>query len=107
MAKQENILPKLPFESQEFFDTWSEWTAFRKENNWPSYKPIGYKNCIRELLELSENNEQKAIAIIRQSLAKGWRGFFPLKNTNTNGQTNGKHTKHDTAVDVIGKYFGK
>ncbi len=106
MAKQENILPKLPFDSEELFTVWSEWIAFRKENNWQSYKPIGFKNCIRELLELSENNEQKAIAIIKQSMAKGWRGLFQLKTPYTN-ERNSTTRKEEALRDIFSDYINK
>lgn len=77
------ILPALPFDSPDFVVKWDEWIAFRKEQNWGNYKPIGLKNVLKDLIELSNNDEETAIAIIDQSLRKGWRGLFKLKD---NGQ---------------------
>ena len=39
-----------------------------------------------ELVKLSGNNEQTAIAILKQSIAKGWTGLFELKQDNKNGK---------------------
>ncbi len=41
------------------------------------------KMMIKELEKLAPNNDRLKIAIIEQSIFYGWRGLFPLKNTNT------------------------
>lgn len=41
------------------------------------------KTLVQELEKLAPNNDKLKIAIIEQSIYYGWRGVFPLKNTNT------------------------
>ena len=65
-------------------EAWDTWTDYRREKNKPAYKPIGLKGVVTELMKLSENDEQQAIAIINQSIAKNWDGFYPLKRHDTN-----------------------
>ena len=56
------------------------WLAYRKEIR-KSYKPIGLRECIKNLQEMSGNNRVVAIAIVKQSIANGWTGLFPLKGS--------------------------
>lgn len=72
-----------PFNSETFMNLWEVWRRFKKEQFNFTYKPIGEQGALKELSELSKGNEETAIKIIRQSIQKGWKGFFNL-------QTNGK-----------------
>jgi len=76
----------FPF-TKNFIPAWDEWKAFKKEQFRFSYKPIGEKGALEALYELSAGNEQMAHAIIKQSIANGWRGLFDLKTT-SNGKVN-------------------
>jgi hypothetical protein len=43
-----------------------------------------------QLTTLAEGDETKAIAIIKNSMANGWKGFFETKTTKLNGKANNK-----------------
>ena len=74
----------LPFLSKEFSNTWSDWLKFRSDIK----KPYKSKHSIEAVLKiLGQNTEQTAIKMIEQSIANGWQGLFPLKNTNPNEPT--------------------
>ena len=75
-----------PFDSDEFKKYWSYWLEFKKEQFNFTYKSnISIQAALNELVKLSNGQEQTAIKIIEQSIAKGWQGFFQLKNeTNAN-----------------------
>ena len=75
----------LPFPSPEFKEWWEQYLTHRKEKKASKYTPTGLKNCFKNLVELSANDEKLAILIIRQSLNKNWTGLFALQNPINNG----------------------
>ena len=81
----------FPFDSNLFLENWNIWKEHRKESDRFSYKPIGEQAALKELVEISKGNEEIAIKIILQSISKGWKGFFELKNNN-HGNKNDKFT---------------
>lgn len=74
--------PPSPFgdELPALTNAWNLWCSYRKEKGKREYKPIGLQGAANELMKLSGNDEQRAIAIINQSIAKSWDGFYPLKS---------------------------
>lgn len=79
-----NFNPEIiyPFESKEFFEKWDLWYEFRKEKRLTKYKKIGEQTALKQLGEMSGQNEETAIKIIMQSIGKGWTGLYELKNNN-------------------------
>jgi hypothetical protein len=78
----------FPFDSEIFKKYWSLWLEFKKEQFNFTYKSnISIQSALNELVRLSNGQEQIAIKIIEQSMAKGWQGFFQLKNE-SNATTN-------------------
>lgn len=63
----------------EFVETWLQYKKERGE----SYKPSGFSVFYKKLLELSNNNTEKAKKIIEQSMANNWAGIFKLKQMET------------------------
>jgi len=88
-----NFLVK-PFESPEFLELWANWKVYKKKQHQFEYKAIQSEQAaLKELAELSNYNEELATKIIHQSIAKGWKGFFKLKEnegTTKNGQSVGE-----------------
>ena len=79
---------EYPFPTKEFKAGWDLWKAYRKKKDkFQYFDEVSEKKALSELFNLSKMNESTALAIIRQSIDKGWKGFFELKNT-TNGTTN-------------------
>ena len=74
---------ELPWTDQRFADAWKLWTDFKKQQFQFTYKPISEQGVLKDLADLSEGNMELAIAIIHQSVKKGWRGLFRLKEENT------------------------
>ena len=76
----------LPFDTELFKSQWQLWKVFRAKEHKFHYKTdISEQAALKELNNLASGDEKNAIAIIHQSMAKGWKGFFELKNT-SNGQ---------------------
>lgn len=78
-----NAQVELPWKDQKFTEAWRLWTNFKKEQFQFSYKQISEQGALKDLTELSAGDMDKAIAIIHQSIKKGWKGFFELKSQDT------------------------
>jgi|DEB0MinimDraft_6_1074348.scaffolds.fasta_scaffold00094_27 hypothetical protein len=77
-TKQTNIL--LPWESDAFIGAWNTWKQERRDRRYKKYTARGEQATLHDLQKISGNDETVAIAIIHQSIAKGWQGLFALKN---------------------------
>ncbi len=81
------VMVTMPFESEEFINYWEMWKEFkRKQFKFTYATPQSEQASLKDLVKLSGGNERIALEIIEQSMAKGWKGFFILKNeTNATG----------------------
>jgi len=61
----------LPFESHEFAEVWHRWTKYRKEIK----KPITPTMAESQLKNLAAMGEGRAIAMIENTISKGWQGL--------------------------------
>jgi uncharacterized protein YdaU (DUF1376 family) len=70
----------FPFSSKTFADQWDVWKEYRSEEHGFKYRsPSTEQAALKKLSTLSQGNEETAIEIIHQSLANGWKGFFPIE----------------------------
>ena len=69
---------EYPYTSNVFLNKWKDWKAHRKAFDKFKYTPQSEKAALTKLQKLAKS-EARAIAIIDQSIEKGWKGFFPLK----------------------------
>ena len=70
-----------PFASAEFAAQWQAWKQYRAtEHNFAYRSAQGEQAALAELGTLANGSETTAIAILHQSMGKGWKGFFELKN---------------------------
>ena len=71
---------ELPFNTVEFAEAWTDWLEYKQEEFKFKYKSKhSLKAAFKKLYKLAEGNEETAIAIIEESMANGWKGFFKLK----------------------------
>lgn len=76
-----------PWETETFWEAWATWREFkRKQHKFVFKLKASEQAALNHLRELSGDSEAIAHAIMRQSLAHGWKGFHELKN-----DTNGTH----------------
>jgi hypothetical protein len=75
--KREEVI--FPFEEQEFLDAWNMWLEERRERRLRKFTPRGEQAALHDLAKMSNQNHETAIAIIKQSIAKGWQGLHPIK----------------------------
>lgn len=90
MGEKTNLV--YPFNSEDFIYSWMAWKEYKKTEFRFKYKSIQSEQAsLSELNNLSGHDKEKAIAIIHQSMAQGWKGFFELKSSsNGKSNTNGK-----------------
>lgn len=78
---------EMPFSEEEFLEAWQGWLVYKKQIG-DSYKsPQSIPLALKNLANASKNDYKKAIAIIHQSIANGWKGLFELKEQKIAPQT--------------------
>ena len=88
------------FDSEVFATQWKLWKVFREKEHKFKYKTaISEQAALNDLSKLAEGEEITAIAIIHQSIAKGWKGFFELKN-NGKGKQSTSESKYQPSDDL-------
>lgn len=96
-------LVEYPF-SEFFKNLWLEWKSYKKTEHRFNYKsPQSEQSALQDLVKKSVGVEETAIAIIQQSMANGWKGFFELKTTNNGNFKNGKHAGNVSAESAFSK----
>ncbi|MEP9947366.1 DNA replication domain protein [Klebsiella sp. GG_Kp154] len=70
-----------PYPEQLNAEAWDEWKAYRSEMRFKAYAPTERSEgaAITELISLSGGNHTRQMQIVKQSMAKGWKGLFELK----------------------------
>jgi hypothetical protein len=86
------VMVTMPFESEKFINYWEMWKEFkRKQFKFTYATPQSEQASLKDLVKLSGGDERIALEIIEQSMAKGWKGFFTLKNEiNATGISNNR-----------------
>jgi hypothetical protein len=78
-GKNEKI--KMAFCGDEIENAWDSWKEYKQVQYKFKYKTLRSEQAaFDELVELSGNDLSTALKIIQQSMAKGWKGLFALKN---------------------------
>ncbi len=88
----------MPWPGEKFSENWNLWKKFKREQFRFSYKKIAEQAALKELAELSAGDEDVAIAIIHQSMSKGWQGLFELK---LQTKKNGNHQETTTERPIV------
>ncbi|MEH9303396.1 DNA replication domain protein [Klebsiella variicola] len=70
-----------PYPEQLNAEAWDEWKAYRSEMRFKAYAPTERSEgaAITELINLSGGSHTRQMQIVKQSMAKGWKGLFELK----------------------------
>lgn len=109
IQKSEKPDPELvyPFETKNFKAQWDHWKVFKKKEFRFNYKSLQSEQAaLTELGNKSNGDEKTAIAIMHQSMANGWKGFFELKKNKNEAASKTNKQIFDTAMESeIGKNF--
>jgi hypothetical protein len=85
-----------PWTTEQFLCHWQIWKDYKWQEFKFKYKSIHSEQAaLKELSELSKGHESAVIAIINQSIAKSWKGFFELKTSIKNEGTTNKQSGLD------------
>ncbi len=68
------------FVEEQFKDVFNSWLQYKKERKETYKTQTSLEACYRNLKKLSDNNPEKANAIVEYSFANNYSGLFPLKN---------------------------
>lgn len=80
---KENV--QLPFDSAKFLTHWVAWKDYKKiEFNFKYKSKISEQAALIKLNNLSNSEEKKAIEILTEAMAQGWKGFHNI-NKNDSG----------------------
>lgn len=72
---------QYPF-GEQFLTLWEQWKEYKRGQFSFQYKTLQSEQAaINDLVRISGGIEIQATEIIHQSMAKGWKGFFQLKNS--------------------------
>ena len=89
----------FPFNTDEFKKQWENWKIYKSKEFKFKYKSTQSEQAaLKQLANLSNNNEITATEIIHQSFANGWKGFFKLKN---NLPTQNNHSEANEQYERI------
>lgn len=74
----------FPFQDPDFLNAWDQWKVYKKKEFKFSYKSIQSEQA--SLIKLSNiaSNSQEAIRIINEAMAQSWKGFYKLKQDESN-----------------------
>ncbi|MFA6973967.1 MAG: hypothetical protein WC238_04510 [Parcubacteria group bacterium] len=97
--EKENTLI-YPFDSDTFKKVWQAWKDYKTKQHKFTFKTaMTEQAALKHLGELADQDELTALQIIEQSIANGWKGFFPLKdNKHGQGQTTGDHRRSGNRI---------
>lgn len=92
-----NIIPVLPFQSENFLKAWQSWDEHRKQKK----QRLTPKTIEMQLKKLGALSEVEAIEMIEQSITNGWTGIFEVKKN-----SNGKFSKQFDVGAAVSHIYG-
>jgi hypothetical protein len=92
---------QYPWDTEQFMTAWETWKLHRKQTFKLKYNPIGEQAALTQLANLADGDEEIALQILRQTIANGWRGFFPLKNDQKPNAKGYSKEKFDAAIEQV------
>jgi hypothetical protein len=97
-----------PFSSIEFMNAWDTWKLYKQEQHKFTYKSIiSEQSALKDLAEMSKNNEDAAIYLINYAIKKGWKGIYET-NIITDGnkrQKSGNGATPEQLAAITTKHF--
>jgi uncharacterized protein YihD (DUF1040 family) len=94
---------QMPWTEKDFLEMWEYWKTYKKEEFKFTYKSvISEQAALNRLSKLSDGDKDIAIAIIKQSMANSWKGFFELKQKQGKNNQNLNNYKSSVAQRLLG-----
>lgn len=90
------------FDSEVFKTQWKIWKAFRKKNHkFQYFNQESEQKALTRLFNLAKT-EKTAIEIIKQSIERGWKDFYEIKDGNNQNTNNGFSNNGNNGNKVSG-----
>jgi hypothetical protein len=91
-------------ENNNINNVWLKWKKYKKDEfNFRYKSDVSESAAKNELLKLCGGDPDKAMEIIEQSIANGWKGLFKLKANGTTKKDNG--ATPDEIAAIVAKNF--
>lgn len=106
LLKNKNFSIEFPF-AEKFNEAWEQWKQYKFLEFKFRYKsPQSEQAAINDLVKIGNGNEETCIEVIHQSMAKGWKGFFELKNdygksNSTNKRSTGANVNTSSILSKV------
>lgn len=68
----------FPFHSQGLNDMWKRWKAYLSEQHGQLMRSRAEKSAVEFLMEITKDDEQKAISVLRYAMANRYKNFFAI-----------------------------
>lgn len=82
---------ELPFSTEKFKAVWMEWKQYKKDTFKFTYKgKVSEKKALERLEKDSDGNEQLAIEMIDNAIARGWQGIYEINKSGKQAPTSTK-----------------
>lgn len=102
-CKEDKIqeLVNHPF-SEVFTKEWEGWKEYKKTQHREKYKTLKTEQiAVNNLIEISGSDEQRAIKLIHNAIAKTWKGIYPIKNNPNAANQSTTKGKNSGAIDLL------
>lgn len=90
----------MPFNG-DFEIIWGEWKKYRREQHDFRYKSAGTEQAALHKLTSLSPLEPVCIAIIKQSMANGWKDFYPIKNNSNTSSHEQRATGSQVSTESL------
>lgn len=75
----------------DFYNAWMDYLQHRKEMKLKAYASVtSEQKALKKLMQMADNDPEKAQAIVDQSRINQWQGLFPLKDNSEKETNNGR-----------------
>lgn len=100
VKRNEDLHPLLilPFDD-DFKNFWIQWKIYRHKQHGFKYKSVQSEQAaVNGLCEKAKGKKEICIAMIQQSMSKGWKDFYEIKNSNNEQQFTSENKSGTTAL---------
>lgn len=91
----------LSFVECAFSEAFMEWYSYKEEINDQYKTQKGIELAYKKLKKLSNENPEKAMRIVEESIEHGWKGLFPLKDERNSISSKECGTSIFDAADLV------
>lgn len=97
---------EIHFPFEDFEEVWSEWKEYKRdEHNFRFKSERSEQTALKQLQTLAQNDRTNAVKIVGQSIANGWKGFFPLRNNASTSTTATRNSVDSSDAEQFAQFI--